>query len=285
MATVCLVASTAVSHHVNAQASNEKLIAAVDAVVEAARSARSIPGVSVVITRGNEVLLAKGYGFADIESGLRAAADTVFQIGSISKQFTAAAVMRLVEMGRCSLDDGHFNAGAQRIHAAYGFALSLLELSSEHQKVSHHGAMLGFTGMLSRYPKQDTIVAVLTNRGGLWADGMEEAIARKVFGLPNPRSHNVVVSKAEQARYVGNYDVGSLSVRITAEPDGRLWLRTPRPGPTAPLLFHGENRFVSTDDPDAISVTFECSTLTCNRIRFRMAGMIWYGERIDLRPI
>jgi CubicO group peptidase (beta-lactamase class C family) len=145
-----------------AQAPNQDLVVTVDAVVEAARSARSIPGVAVVITRGDEVLLAKGFGFADVESALPITPSTVFQIGSISKQFTAAAAMKLVEMRRCSLDD--------------------------------------------------SIVDLMPGLSPDWRDA---------------------------------------------------------------------HRFVSASDPEAIGVTFECSKSTCNRIRFRMAGMIWYGDRID----
>ena len=42
----------------------------------------------------------KGYGLADIENGVSATAETVYRIGSITKQFTAAAVMQLVEAGK-----------------------------------------------------------------------------------------------------------------------------------------------------------------------------------------
>lgn len=49
--------------------------------------------------------LGRGYGKADLEFGVDADADTLFRIGSITKQFTAAAVMRLVESGALSLDD------------------------------------------------------------------------------------------------------------------------------------------------------------------------------------
>ena len=60
---------------------------------------------SVVVLRGDRTLVEKGYGVADRERGTRATPRTVYQIGSITKQFTAAAVMRLVEQGKLSLDD------------------------------------------------------------------------------------------------------------------------------------------------------------------------------------
>ena len=81
------------------------LEAAVDSIAEAALNKSLAPGLSVAVMRGPDVILAKGYGFADVEKKTPATPDTIYQIGSISKQFTAAAIMRLVEQGRMRLDD------------------------------------------------------------------------------------------------------------------------------------------------------------------------------------
>ena len=64
-----------------------------------------IPGVSIGVVRDGKVLLAKGYGFANIELGASATADTVYEILSLTKQFTAAAIIVLVEEGKIGLDD------------------------------------------------------------------------------------------------------------------------------------------------------------------------------------
>lgn len=78
---------------------------AVDSIAEGEQVRQSIPGLSVVITRGGQVLHASGYGIADRESGTRATPQTVYQVGSISKQFTAAGILRLAERGLLSLQD------------------------------------------------------------------------------------------------------------------------------------------------------------------------------------
>ena len=64
------------------------------------------PGVTVAVVRaGRDTLLLRGYGLADVENDVPATAQTVYRVGSVTKQFTAAAVMRFVERGRLSLDD------------------------------------------------------------------------------------------------------------------------------------------------------------------------------------
>ena len=422
---------------------------AVDSIVEGERVRQSIPGLSVVITRGGQVLHARGYGIADRESGTRATPQTVYQIGSISKQFTAAGILRLTERGLLSLQDrvidvlpdlsdgwsavrlshllhhtsgvpeflflpefGALNADLDRpagelqaliarqplqfppggqwsysnsnytllaavierisgmpyerfleqeffqplglasIHhctphptaahhargyglrdgsvvatppenmntargdgglcasaedlarwgwalatgkavdarsyelmttpdplrdgtiPAYGCGLSLVDLDGR-RKVAHHGAMTGFTGMLAIYPDDDLIIAVLANRGGLWADGIEKAITREMLGLPRPDLRERPLSPGESRRYEGTYDVGAFTVRIV-ERDGRLWMETPPPAPTAPLLHLEEGTFVAATEPDAIRLVFAGKKLTLS-----MAGMHWYGSQID----
>ncbi len=64
-----------------------------------------VPGLSVAILRGDRVVLARGYGFANIELHVPASDSTVYQSGSVGKQFTAAGVVMLSDQGRLRLDD------------------------------------------------------------------------------------------------------------------------------------------------------------------------------------
>jgi CubicO group peptidase (beta-lactamase class C family) len=66
---------------------------------------QQIPGMSVAVIRNDSVLLARGYGFANLELGVPASDSTIYQSGSIGKQFTATLVLMLVEQGRLRLDD------------------------------------------------------------------------------------------------------------------------------------------------------------------------------------
>jgi CubicO group peptidase (beta-lactamase class C family) len=77
----------------------------VDSVVQKAIDAKNIPAAGVAIIRDGKVILAKGYGSADIDSNTLANENTEFQIASVTKQFTAAGIMLLVEDGKLKLDD------------------------------------------------------------------------------------------------------------------------------------------------------------------------------------
>jgi CubicO group peptidase (beta-lactamase class C family) len=77
----------------------------VDEYVKAQMEQQKIPGLSLAVVRNGEVIKAKGYGLANVEHNVPATADTIYQSGSVGKQFTATLVMMLVEEGKMSLDD------------------------------------------------------------------------------------------------------------------------------------------------------------------------------------
>ena len=77
----------------------------VDDRVKAIMAERHIPGAAVAVVKGGKVVRIKGYGVASLEFGVPVTTDTVFEIGSVSKQMTAAGVMLLVQDGKVKLDE------------------------------------------------------------------------------------------------------------------------------------------------------------------------------------
>jgi CubicO group peptidase (beta-lactamase class C family) len=77
----------------------------VDQYIEAEMQKRRIPGLALAVIRDGKVIKEKAYGLANIELNVPASKDTIYQIASNTKTFTAAAVMLLVEEGKLSLDD------------------------------------------------------------------------------------------------------------------------------------------------------------------------------------
>jgi CubicO group peptidase (beta-lactamase class C family) len=80
-------------------------LAELDQRIEAEMAENRIPGVLVGVASRGRLLHVKGYGMADVELRVPVSDSTVFEIGSISKQFVAVAVMLLVGEGRLGLDD------------------------------------------------------------------------------------------------------------------------------------------------------------------------------------
>jgi D-alanyl-D-alanine carboxypeptidase len=76
----------------------------IDSLVAQKMAANHIPGLSLAVMRGGKVLFAKGYGLSNLELSTPTTEKTSFAIFSITKTFTAVAVMMLVEEGKISID-------------------------------------------------------------------------------------------------------------------------------------------------------------------------------------
>lgn len=78
----------------------------VDPVDEVMRDySGNVPGASVLVLRNGEVVARRSYGMADLENGIRATPATHYRLASVTKQFTAAAIVTLAERGQLSYDD------------------------------------------------------------------------------------------------------------------------------------------------------------------------------------
>ena len=78
--------------------------ARVDRFIEAARKERGMPAISIAVMKNGRLVHARGFGFANVEHQAPATPETIYQSGSVGKQFTATAVMMLVEAGKIALD-------------------------------------------------------------------------------------------------------------------------------------------------------------------------------------
>jgi D-alanyl-D-alanine carboxypeptidase len=77
----------------------------VDDRVRAIMAERHIPGAAVAVVKNGRVVRMKGYGVASLEFGVPVTTDTIFEIGSVSKQMTAAGIMLLVQDGKVNVDE------------------------------------------------------------------------------------------------------------------------------------------------------------------------------------
>jgi CubicO group peptidase (beta-lactamase class C family) len=96
----CLIFLTGV-----AQAQSSATATAVTEYVKSEMQRQHIPGLSLLVIKDGKTIRAEGFGLAHVELQVPVKPESVFQSGSVGKQFTATAVMMLVEEGKVGLDD------------------------------------------------------------------------------------------------------------------------------------------------------------------------------------
>src|SRR5687768_7608410 len=88
-----------------AQSDRAALVRKLDSLAGSGVLENRAVGIAAAVVKGNDTLLLKGYGKADVEWNVPLPVDAVFEIGSITKQFTAVAILQLRDSGKLSLDD------------------------------------------------------------------------------------------------------------------------------------------------------------------------------------
>ncbi len=78
---------------------------AVETYVKGEMDLQHIPGLALLVARDGKIVRAQGFGFANLEHRVVVKPETIFQSGSVGKQFTATLIMMLVEEGKIGLDD------------------------------------------------------------------------------------------------------------------------------------------------------------------------------------
>ncbi|HZM25785.1 MAG TPA: serine hydrolase domain-containing protein [Gemmatimonadales bacterium] len=88
-----------------AQSDRAALVRKLDSLAGSGVLENRAVGIAAAVVRGSDTLLLKGYGKADVEWNVPLPVDAIFEIGSVTKQFTAAALLQLRDAGKLSLDD------------------------------------------------------------------------------------------------------------------------------------------------------------------------------------
>lgn len=101
---VCLLIFQSASAQKSSAPSTREIKAKVDVYMKAAVDVERFSG-SILIAKDGKPIVSKGYGMANIEFDAPNTPDTVFRLASVSKQFTAAAIMMLQERGKLSVND------------------------------------------------------------------------------------------------------------------------------------------------------------------------------------
>jgi CubicO group peptidase (beta-lactamase class C family) len=102
---VVIILATACQDAKKPNTGTSKLTAYADALFQASIDSAQIAGAAILVHQNGKTILKKSYGYASLELETPMPSDGIFDIGSVTKQFTAAAILKLVEDGKLSLDD------------------------------------------------------------------------------------------------------------------------------------------------------------------------------------
>lgn len=207
---------------------------AIDTAVRTLMVEKGVPGVAVVVVRGGAVTVAC-YGVASREAGRPVTPDTLFEIGSVSKTFTALLGAAVVERGLASLDDPlerhlPFLAGkplgrATLRHAATYTAGGLpLQVPDGVTPETAEAYLAGWTpefepGRVRVYSNPSIAVFGLAAARAAGA-GFDEAMAREVLGPLGLRNTFLVVPPGEMGRYAQGSTAEDRPIRMTPGPLG-----------------------------------------------------------------
>ena len=124
------------------------------------------PGCALGVFHGGAIAYARGYGMADLERGARITPDSLFDIGSVSKQFSAAAILLLADRGKLSLNDDvrRFIPEMPR----YGAPITLNELMWHTSGLRDYTDLLELQGYgLEQRTTDDEALAAIVRQQGL----------------------------------------------------------------------------------------------------------------------
>jgi D-alanyl-D-alanine carboxypeptidase len=150
------------------------LVSSIDSIANLWLAVDSTPGISIAVVHQGDTLVMRGYGLADVEQQITVDDRTVFGIASVTKQFTAAAVMALMDEGRLRVDTPLGEVLQEYVGPGRSVTL--------HQLLNHTSGIPPYTLLGSRYwelrhqrPTSDQMVALFASDplefepGSAWA--------------------------------------------------------------------------------------------------------------------
>lgn len=191
LAPLALLALPATS---GAQLTGDALRRKIDSIVNAPIAAGRAVGASIAVVRGRDTIALKGYGKANIELGVATTPDMIYEIGSVTKQFTGAAMMQLVEQGKVSLDDDvtkylpTFKTNGRKVTIR-----RLLDHSSGMRSYTEIAAARGILPVML---PRDTLLRIVENHAWDFEPGEEQIYNNSAFFLAG-----LVIEKASGMKY------------------------------------------------------------------------------------
>jgi CubicO group peptidase (beta-lactamase class C family) len=217
-------------------ADRARIQSAVDSIVADALKGGRAAGMSIAVVRANDTLVLKGFGYADLEYDVPTPARAIYEIGSVTKQFTASAILLLAEQGKLSLDDELTKYLPN--YPTHGQRLTIRRLMDHTSGIRGYTEMPGFGAIMTRRLARDSLVAMFASApfdfppgdalvynnsayfllglviekvsGGTYADFVKKNLFDKV-GMPDSRYCD---ERAVIKRRAHGYDAGPLGLLV-----------------------------------------------------------------------
>jgi len=156
------------------------LIARIDSIVNK-RIDAGIAGASVAVVKGQDTILIKGYGKADLEFDVATPQDAIYEIGSVTKQFTSVSIMLLAEQGKLSLDDDitKFFPG----YNSQGNKIPVRRLLDHTSGIKGYTELPEFGRIGLTDAPQDTLVAIFSKKPFDFKTGEQEIYNNSAYFL------------------------------------------------------------------------------------------------------
>jgi CubicO group peptidase (beta-lactamase class C family) len=135
---------------------------AIDAIVEKPIKAGKVAGASVSVTRRGESIVSRSYGSADLELDVPMPADASFEIGSVTKQFTAASILLLAERGKLSIDDDVNRYLPE--YPTHGQHITIRHLLTHTSGIKGYTELPEFGDLMRLTKPKDTLVALFGDK-------------------------------------------------------------------------------------------------------------------------
>jgi len=161
--------------------SRADLVRAIDSLIMAPVQKGQVAGVSVAVVKGRDTILIKGYGSADLELEVPTPANAVYEIGSVTKQFTSAALLQLVEQGKVSLDDDILKYLPN--YPSRGNAISIRRILDHTSGIRSYTEIAEARNMFRNPITKDSLVSLVSGKGFDFAPGSNLVYNNSAFFL------------------------------------------------------------------------------------------------------
>ncbi len=161
--------------------SRAEMVRAIDSLALAPIQRGQIAGMSVAVVKGRDTILIKGYGSADLELEVPTPANAVYEIGSVTKQFTTAALLQLVEQSKVSLDDDITKY--LPTYPSRGNAISIRRILDHTSGIRSYTEIAEARGAMKNPISKDSLTALFGGKGFDFAPGTNLVYNNSAFFL------------------------------------------------------------------------------------------------------